>query len=273
MNILNKATAELMYRIPYELLRVAFMDPNPSWRQTPVSIEDRIVSEVIRNRVMHDCNLVGGQTVLVSLDGLLPEYIDAYTMVYEIPPDRISYRNIISVLSVGYLPYNTAYSSVTNSMGTVYPNTMTDLMSAAQRVGDSASSVPLISNASVELIGANVVLIRDQQRMFTSSYQLRCVIANDEHMSNISPRAYLAFAKLCEHAVKSYIYNRLIVAIDQAYLTGGQELGQFKAIVETYSDQEEMYQTYLNEKWRKIAYMATPHDHTRLIRMQISPGL
>jgi hypothetical protein len=157
-------------------------------------------------------------------------------------------------------------------MGTVNANSMSDLMSAGQRMGDAVSNIPPISNASVELIGYNTVLIRDQLRV-TNSYQLRCVVANDEHMSNMQPRTYLAFGKLCELAIKSYIYNNMIIAMDQAYLSGGQELGQFKAIVESYSDAEEQYGTYLNEVWRPISFMSSTIDYTRFLKLQVSPGL
>lgn len=238
----------------------------------PVSLDEQILNKVIRQRVLYDCNIVGGQTIIVSLENLRPTYVDTYTLIFEIPAELLMHRSLISVLSIGYLPYASSYNSLGVGMGTVNPGSMSDLMSAAQRVGDSMSDIPPISNASVELIGYNTILVRDQLRV-TNAYQLRCVVGNEENMNNINPRSFLNFCQLCTFAVKSYIYNNLIVKIDNAYLTGGQELGSIKQLVESYSDAEENYMTYLREVWQAVAYMNNDIDHDRFIRLQISPGL
>lgn len=272
MNILTKAIDEIKWRIPFELLQIAFKDDVQDWRRSPVSLDDKILTKIIRPRVLIDANLVGGQTIIVSLEGLTPKYIDTYTIVYEIPAEKVLYRTIMAVLSIGYLPFSTAYNSMGAGMGSVNPNTMSDILSAAQRVGDSVSNIPPISNGSVELIGYNTILVRDQLRV-TNAYQLRCVIGNDENLNNISPRSYHVFSRLCELAVKSYIYNKLIVGIDQAYLTGGQVLGEIKNLVDSYADAEENYRTHLDEVWRPTAFANDNMSYQRFIKLQISPGV
>ena len=187
MNILSKTLDHIKFTIPIEILNLAFQDSTPNWRQSPGSLDDKILNTVIRPRVLVDCDLVSGMTVIVSLEGLVPSYIDTYTMSYVIPADRLSYRNIIAVLSVGYLPFSQSYNALGSGIGTVSPSSMVDTLSAAQRVGDSMSNIPAISNASIELVGYNTVLIRDQLRI-TNSYQARMVLANAEDLSNISQR-------------------------------------------------------------------------------------
>lgn len=272
MSIFAKALDEIKFKIPIEVLREAFKDDLYNWRQAPVSLDDQIMTKVIKPRVMLDANLVGGQQIIVSLEGLTPNYIDTYTMIYEIPLDYTNFREIMAVLSIGYMPTSTTFNSMGVGMGMVSPRSASDLMSAAQRVGDSVSNIPAISNATVDLIGANTILVRDRTRV-TNIYQLRCIVANENNMNNINPRSWLNFSTLCVHAVKSYIYNRLLIAIDRAYLTGGQELGAFKSYVETLSDAEENYQTYLKEVWRPTAFCNDALSYQRLIRLQISPGL
>ena len=272
MMILTKALDELKYTIPMEILREAFKDDLQNWRQAPVSLDERILTKVIRPRVLVDANLVGGITTIVPLDGLTPTYVDMYTLIYNIPADRISYRDIIAVLAVGYLPYGLAYNGLDNGIGSTNPSSMNDVSSGARRVGDAMSTIPLVSNALVELIGYNTILIRDQQRV-TATYQLRCILGNDENLNNINPRSYHNFCKLCELAVKAYIYNTLLIKIDTAYLTGGQELGSFKSYVESLSDANENYRTYLTEVWRSTASCNDTVRYDRLIKMQISPGI
>jgi hypothetical protein len=231
-----------------------------------------ILNKVIKPRVLVDTNLVGGTMALVSLEGLTPEYLDNYTMIYVIPPEKIDRKEIISVLEVGYMPYSQSFNSMGAGIGTINPNSMSDVLSAGQRVGDSVSNIPPISNATCDLVGYNTVVVRDQLRI-TNAYQLRCILANDQSWNNINPRSYLDLVKLCELAVKAYIYNEMIIKMDEAYLSGGQELGSIRTYVEGLSDSQEMYLTELRETWQKVAMMNDSFSYTRWLKIQINPGL
>lgn len=285
MSAIQKALDEIKFRVPSEVLKVAFRDDLQNWRQAPVSLDTLIMDKVIRPRVLVDANLVGGAMVVISLDGLVAKYSDAqmdrpvvrymdsFTTVYEIPPDRVNHREIISVLSIGYMPLFSSFNGMnTLSGGNFNAQSMTDTMSAGQRLMDSHSNIPVVSAATCDLIGFNTVLIRDQLRV-ASAYQLRCMIANENNLNNINPRSYLAFSTLCEHAIKAYIYNKMIISMDQAYLSGGQELGMMKSYIETLADSESNYRTYLREVWQKVSMMNDSPSYTRFLKVQVSPGL
>lgn len=272
MNIFSKVLDELKYRIPQQVLREAFRDNMQQWRQAPVSVDSLIMEKVIKPRVLMDANIMGGQSAIVSLEGLAPKYGDSGSIIYEVPASRVSNREIISVLSIGYLPFSSSFNSLGQAMGTMNPNAMSDLSSAALRVVDSISNIPVVSTATADLIGYNTVLIRDSARI-TGSFQLRCMLANEENLNNINPRSYAAFSALCEYAVKSYIYNNMLFRIDSAFLSGGQELGAMKSYVETLADAEENYQTYLREVWSKVAFVNDSNTYTRFIRLQMNPAI
>lgn len=272
MNVYTKAIDTIKYTVPKAILQLAFKDDLVNWRQAPVSIDHQILEKVIKPRVLVDLNLVGGQTVIINLDGTPAKYTDTHNIVYEISPALTSNREIISILSVSYLPYSSSFNSLGYGMGTINPTSMSDLMSATQRVADSHSNIPPVSNATADLVGYNTVLIRDQHRV-TNAYQIRCVLANAENLSNINPRSYLHIAKLCELAVKSYIYNKMIIDMDYTHLVGGQELGKVKEIVESYSDHEQMYQDYLKQVVQKVMFMNDHFTHARFIKMQVNPTI
>jgi len=272
MNLLLKAVGDCSFRIPPQILQLAFRDDLQNWRRAPLSLTEQIMIKVIRPRVLLDIDIVGGQTVIISLEGLTPTTVDTYTMIYEIPPDRCSFRTIMSVLSIGYMPFASSYNNMGMGMGVVNPNSMSDVMSAAQRVGDSHSNIPSVSNATVDLIGQNTILIRDQLRI-TNAYQLRCVIGNEEHLNNIQPRSILVFTRLIELAIKSYIYNTMIIRMDQAFLTGGQELGRVKEVIDGYADAEQSYQDYLREVIQAVSFMQSTPDHSRFIKLQLNSAL
>lgn len=269
MNPISKAISEIKFTIPYDVLRIGFA--TNEWRSDPLlTLDQEMKNRVIKKRVLQDCNIFGGQTMLVPLDGINPVFADPRTMIYEIPSERILNKEIMSVTSVGFYPYNSLFGS--SAMGYSQNTGGSSLASAGTRLADAVSNIPMLSTADVELVGNNTVLIRDQIRQ-GGIYTLRCILANNENMENLHIRYIPSFCKVCILAVKSYLYNRLIVALDRGYIEAGVELTSVKSIVEGYADAEEMYQTELHETWRAISFMAGPHSHKRLIKMQISPGL
>ncbi len=139
---------------------------------------------------------------------------------------------------------------------------------AQMAVQDSFSAIPSVSTARVELVGENMVVVKDLSNYASGTY-LRCIIANDENLSNIKMRSIMAFCKMVELAIKSYIYNEYIITMDQAQLSGGQDLGRFKEIIEGYADSEELLQTFVLEKWQKIALMNDNTQMTRFLKLQI----
>lgn len=272
MNALSYAINQLRFRIPIAVLKIAFRENNSSWRQAPVSLDDLIMQHVIRARILVDADIVGGQEVTIPLDRLPYKMLDTYIALFEVPVERTNGRTIMSILSVGYLPYTYAQSGGVSTISTANPNQTTNVLLAGLRVGNAMSAIPAVSTASAELVGHNVVVIRDNNRP-AAPYLLRCVVGNEENLNNISLRSYNQFARLVELGVKSYIYNKLLIDIDNAYLTGGQELGSVKNYVEGLADSEEMYRTFLEEEWAKVAWIQDHVAHQRLIRMQINPAL
>lgn len=271
MNIFKKVINDIQFSIPQEILKIAFQDTN-NWRQAPVSIDEMIMMKVLRHRVLIDANLVGGEMTLIPLNDIQPIYLDTYSTVYGIPLTKTLYKKIISVLSVSYMPNIYSNSNMGNGVGMVQPANMNDVSSAAQRLVNSHSNMPPISTAYIELVGENTVLIRNEMRI-PQAYILRCILANDDNLNNIHIRSFPNFSKLCQLAVKSYIYNTLIIKIGSVYLQGGQELGYIKDYIDTLSDSEEMYNTYLNEVWRPTAFMNDTHSYTRFLKMMTNPGI
>ena len=272
LNPLAKSLDEIRFSIPIQVLEEAFREKRPYWKKAPIGLDELIMTKVIRPRVLVDCNLVGGIMVNIPLDGLSGEFIDNFTQVYRIPKDRTNNKSIVSVTSVNYMPLTTSFTGGGLGYGAVAPLSMNEVSNTAQRIADSVSGVPPISNHDVSLIGENVVLIRNQNRV-TSAYVLRCILSNEENLNNISPRSYLTFSELCIWAVKAFIYNELYIRVGQAYLEGGQELGEMKSYIDSLSDANENYKTFLAEKWRPTAFMNDQASYKRFLRIQISPAI
>lgn len=262
---LTKMLDEIRYRIPRPILEAVFIPRNSSWRN-PVStnLEEQILSLVIRPRVLVDCNLVGGTEVFVLLDGCPVERTNDYTSVYRIPKDKTQGRSIISVLNVTFSNPNNV-----SAYGVAAGQQNTRMLQLGSAVMNAMGDIPVTSTAQVQLIGENVVMVKDVVLLPANIY-LRCVVANDENMNHLQLKSYRDFANLGVLAVKSYIFNSYVIDMDIGELHSGQTLGRFKEIIDNYADSEELYDTFLREKWQKIAFMNDRESMNRLLKLVVS---
>lgn len=263
MSLIQRSLMAMKHKIPMRILQLAFVKRNQKWRQAGASIDDGIMAEVIRPRVLYDCNLVGGTEVFLLLDGLEADRPNDYTSVYRIPKERTGGRTINSVLNITF-----ADPTRLSSYGVAAGCQNTPMLQAGQAMMDAMGAIPVTSTAYVQLIGENVVMVRDTIVLPANSY-LRCILANEENMSHIQLRSYPEFIKLIEYAVKAYIYNSLVIELDQGELEGGFNLGIVKDIIMGYADAEELYQRQLEEVIGKVSLMNDLESYKRFLQLNI----
>jgi hypothetical protein len=238
MNAIRKAITDVSFRIPRQILEKAFLNRSVEWRQTSqTSVDDQILNNVIRARVLVDCNLIGGTQAVIPLEGLNQQRPDGYSSVIHIPKNRTQGRTINSVLHVAFLSQGNFAGRMGAGFGGSSPgmgngSESSALAGAMQGIVAAFDKIPMTSTSKVQLIAENTILVRDSINIAPNTY-LRCILANDDELSHIQLRSYRAFAQLVEYAVKSYIYNELIVSLDQGELQGGQSLGIFKEIIQS----------------------------------------
>lgn len=281
MNALLYAISEIRARIPEQILFEAFhYDEQPNTVNL-TTLDDKILRKCLRKRVLVDANIVGGIETLIPLMNIQPTFYEDYYTVYNIPPELTMNKEIISALGLSAMPMNSGFGNPMTSMGgygmpgqsnTAYGNSFNPIMSVADRIGDAASISGAIHNAHLEIVGYNTILVYAHYRVL-AYLGIRVVLENESNLNNIQPRSYKQLATLCVLGVKAYIYNKLIIAINSGQLSGGQELGIFKSIVEEYSSAEEDYGNYLEQVWAPVAYMNDTTRFNRLIGSMIAPDL
>lgn len=268
MNAIQHAINEIKHVIPMQILKEAFQNDlirQETWgrRHAPVvSIDHVIRSKVIEGRVIPGMNLISGQRELVPLTGLIQEYQQDYSIVLEIPKERTAGRSITAVYAmVTGTPTGALGGSVSMQMGVG-----SGLVDAMRSVKQSREQIPLMSDANIQLIADNTIMIRSPLRLAGMLF-LDCQLENDSSLSNIPPAAWKHFKKLVEFAVKAYIYNNTVIPMDEAHISGGMSIGRFREIIDGYSDANELYEEQMN-KWQKIAILSDPlshHDHIQSI--------
>jgi hypothetical protein len=273
MNAIQFALNNLKYCIPRPILEKAFLSTGVAWRQTShTNVDEQILNNVIKARVLVDCNVIGGTQVLIPLEGLTQEKPSAYTTVIHIPKTHTQGRSINSVLNLSFLSPGTLAAwgggSTGGSVGAYAAQENSAVMNSLQGIMAAHDTIPMTSSARVQLIAENTILIKDSMNLPPNSF-LRCVVANDENLNNLQLRSYRKFSQLVEYAVKSYIYNELIISLDQGELQGGQVLGVIKDAVQAYSEAEQNYQDYLTDFFEAILMMSDQESYHRLIKLTI----
>ena len=264
-NAVQRALQMVHYKIPKELLIATFMNNEDTYQDPSISLDERIKNIIIRSRVNIDADLVGGNLIFIYIGDLFTEYVNPYTAIVRIPKSKTGGKTIISVLSV----YNILEVGMATP-GAANPFIENNLVLAGNAMMNSMASAPAIISAYLELIGENTVLIR-QNTTLTNMNFIRCVLANNEDMSNLQIRSINYYVELVIKAVKSYIYNYWVIKVNMGYLVGGKELGPFKDVIESYSSAEEEYLEYLNNVWGAVAFMNSNENYVEFIRSLVGP--
>jgi hypothetical protein len=262
MNPIQKALTDIQFQIPKQILEATFIDDQARRSPVPVSLEYLIREKVINARVMVDMNLAGGMLHNVPLDKVEPEYVDEYSVIFRIPKALTQGRSISRVLALSFGDQRTYSNYASTTLGY---NTLSD---AANGVLNSQIGIPMTETTNVRLLSENTVLLQDLLAV-PGRRHLRCYLDNDEDLAQMRSTVVPFFSQLCVSAVKSYIYNNLIIPMGRDVLVGGRELGRFREVVDSYSDQEELYQTFITEKWRKINMFNDTLGRQRLTKLSV----
>lgn len=280
MNALDYAVNEVKNKIPYELLYAGVTYGEDPQIVNLSSIEDKLVQKVIKRRVLLMCNVIGGIEMMVPINQLYPTFHESMYTVYQIPPELIMNKEIISALHLTYVPGSGFMGSQGgySGVGSIYSPGGADMFSnnpvvnVAGRIGASASMSGVLTNAHLEIVARNTIAVYANYRSLTN-FGIMVTLENDSKLSNLQPRSYNALGRLCELATKAYIYNKLIIPVNSGYLSGGQDLGVFKSLLESYADAEENYQTYIQEVWGKTMFLNDTTRTNRFLSSMIAPDL
>lgn len=260
MNAIQKALTDIKFQIPSEILNIGFNQYDVLDNRL-VNIDEKIMSRVIRPRVMMDANLVGGIEIRINVGECGIQLLSDNEFIITVPKTLTSGRPIISALSL----VSTALGYMQTS---TYPS-MQGTESVLTNMANNLDTQNLVQTSKLELIAENTILVQDPT-VYLQYGVMRVIIANDTNMSNINARSYLAFSKLCILAVKAYIHNYAIVKMGRSYISNGHELGIVKEIIDSYSDANNEYLEYLNTTWSQVAFANDSDKMSRLISSMIS---
>ena len=251
-NPIEFAYNKLSKTIPMQILETCFFDTSENKTDNAKNLYQRIREEVIDPIVMSDLNTLGGKVIpLDILPGWMNKISPRLTII-RIPKNFTQNRTINNVYSTTF-----GVSAISNLEVGVANNASSQVLGAAKRVFNSGMQVPYVSTANVTVHPENVIEVRDHTSLPTR-VQCKVRLNYDENFTDLQQPFWIRFAELCGLALKAYIYTKLIVQMDRAFLQGGVEMGRMSAKVEEWSDAEETYQDTLHEKWQRLLTMNDP---------------
>ena len=231
--------------IPRQILAEAF---EPMKYQ--VSLDERILGEVIATRVLLDTNLVAGRMTQILLQS---EWIkdtqdgiwDALTATqynscfFWVPPEYRENRNIAALVRIldssqQLLPSDGSVAAYSN-----YGNTVSALANAAvaSRTLAGAADMP---RATLE--GNNFVKVYgNYPNTYFGGLTLECVLEFDTEFNNADQNLLYHLRELALCATKAWIWNKLVIQIDSAEISAGMQIGVFKDIVSSYATANDEY--------------------------------
>jgi hypothetical protein len=258
-----------------KLLQAAFTINDSPETVNLNTVDDKILRKLLRKRVLIDMNITGGIETIIPLNSVQPSFYEYFYTIYQIPPEMTMNKEIVSALNIMLMPGSGVFGQGNlggNSFGNIGYMNENPVMNVANRIGSAASPSGVLSNAHLEIVGYNTILIYANFRVLTN-FGLRVLLENDSNLNNIQPRSYKDVSMACVLACKAYIYNKLIIPVNSGYLASGQDLGMFKSILESYSEAEADYNTFLRERLGAVLFMNDTTRHNRFLASMINPSL
>lgn len=283
MEVIPYLLNQIKYQIPVQVIERVF---NPreirSVRTAPAlgfnlaqSIEAALQEKIINGRLREDLDVVGGTTVEIPLMDIPFQRLDdpnaweeRYNVIYQIPKSATNGREITSVSALifginsqtGSAAYAQGAWPYGSGNGTIMQNQTQGLLNAM-------SPIPVTQSASTTLIGPNAVLIMDWVPLLRNAY-MRVVLGYDSQFTAIPRKYWQSLSKLAVLATKAWIHTNYLLEMGENELRYGSSLSDFRGIVEGYADANELYIEYLEQQWKKRAYLSdtkNSHQHYRML--------
>lgn len=272
MDTVSYCVAKIKQVIPRQLLDEAFKpqryDPVRQVRRydnvLAQSIDDLIRTHVIEGVVALDLDQFAGTEDLVLMSLADRIVYDPWNLVFRFDPKVLGGRRIIKVHEVLF-GYNVGHGTSTYGNQGPSRNLIGNVTRDIQRATSGVSSS---GTAYVELIGPNTVLINDIN--IVSGYStLRCTLTYDKTFNEIKPEYRKTIADLCILATKQYIYNTLIIDVDEGIIRSGKTIGMFKQLIDSYSDALQIYDEMIDVTMLKISILNDTEQKRKVMKLAI----
>jgi hypothetical protein len=261
--------SRVMATIPRVILEKGF---EPKKYRT--SLDERILEEVVRRRVLIDINTNSGKLTKIPLRDQYREDVSSVAFMsvlafnagsdyYRIPPEAREYRDInvalrcLTITGYGGFGDGTPYPMA--SFGNSLANTAQMALASRTLDAEPRAPMPILHDGNI---------IEVAPRLLGAQLMLECLLEYDAEFTNLPNSAIPQLTDLIGAATKAWLHNNLIIAIDMGEVVSGAQIGAFKQKVEEYRDAETEYNE-LVRKFKAAAVQGDPKQMAQLILLAI----
>ncbi len=266
------AITRIKRAIPKALLDEAFLpqryEPGRKTRMygnvLAQSIDDQIKTKIIDGFLAVDLDNFAGVEDTLPLHLADRISYDTWNVTYRFDSRLIGNRTINKVHEVLY-GMQSGYGA--GNYGPLSPqgNKMSHVMRDISR---AAFGAPTTGTAYVELIGPNTILINDSNALSSFAY-VRCTLSFDDTFSEIKPVYRNSFAEVAVAAAKAFVYNTLVIDVDEGVIRSGKTMGRFREILDSYSDSLQVYDDLMDTKMRKIMILNDTEEYRKVMKLAL----
>lgn len=272
MDAVAYCVSKIKQAIPRQLLDEAFKpqryDPIRSVRRydnvLSQSMDDLIRTKIMEGMVAEDLDQFAGTEDLISLNMAERIPYDPWNVVFRFNKRDLGGRNIIKVHEVLY-GYSLGFGVGGYGEQHISKNM---LASVGRDISRATVGIESTGSSYVELIGPNTVLINDIN-IVAGFTNLRCTVTYDKLFNEIKPAYRKDLADLAVLATKAFIYNHLIIDVDEGVIRSGKTIGAFKQVLDKYEDSLELYDDMLETTMRKIAIMNDTEQYRKVMKLAL----
>jgi hypothetical protein len=273
MDPVTTAINNIKFEVPREILNQAFMpkryDPTRRVRYQDnvfaASIDELIRTIVVDGRVAIDVNLLSGTEMVLPLSHAERDHVDPWNVIYRFGTDVTGGRRITAVYEV---LYGVTQGLNGNNVSGLTMQRSSAMLKVGRDILNASVGVNTASTSYCQLVGQNTVLVNDVNQMIAYG-GLRCRLSHELNFNDIKPVYYHAFGELVTLATKAYIYNTLVIDLDEGAIKGGASLGRIREIVDQYADANQMYKEYLTTKWQRIGMMNDTEAYRKVMKLAL----
>ena len=223
MDFISYGTEIIKRRIPVEILNIAFADRGIQ------TLEYVIGMNIMRKMVGTDLNLLRGKEIAIPIEQCEVE-MNNYGAYITIPDEILQGRRIVSALSLNSIGYTSGRRS--------------GVAGAFDKLADSTTgSVMGYISTDMEIVGEREIWV--DSLVQSTGLVLRIVVEYSNNFNEIQPRSYHNLIRFFELAGMYYIWNKLILKVNEGRLYHGYSLDNFRSIIDTYESAGDEYREEL----------------------------
>ena len=237
MNAVTYFTDVIKNTIPLEILDLALTRESNQQFRLPQNI-GTLIKHRILPRLLLDFNLSQGIEIIFDIGNCsIINSFEDFTLL-KIPEDILQGRDLISVNDL-----TTSYSS-----GVVLSNEPTEKLLRHTSGTFDANSI-----VRIESVSRNEILVKNN---FTSLVgYVTATVSYSKELQEINPRYYMELSKLAILCAKAYIYNTMIVKLNEGKIYYGHEISVIERIVDSYEESNMEYIEETNVHGSKLLFM------------------